>query len=62
LDPLSTSIPSIPRYDNNINAFDMANVYSNGESGGIVGKALKEYNIPKENFVVMTKACLSLRR
>lgn len=42
-------------YDNGINTFDTANVYSNGESERILGKALKVYNIPRENVVIMTK-------
>lgn len=50
------------RYENGINTFDTANVYSNGESERILGKALKEYNIPRENVVIMTKVQLSLRR
>lgn len=42
-------------YDNGINTFDTANAYSNGESERILGKALKVYNIPRENVVIMTK-------
>jgi aryl-alcohol dehydrogenase-like predicted oxidoreductase len=43
------------RYENGINTFDTANVYSNGESERILGKALKVHNIPRENVVIMTK-------
>lgn len=50
------------RYENGINTFDTANVYSNGESERVLGKALKEYNIPRENVVIMTKVRLHLRR
>ena len=45
------------RYENGINTFDTADVYSNGESERILGKALKEYNIPREKVVIMTKVC-----
>jgi aryl-alcohol dehydrogenase-like predicted oxidoreductase len=48
------------RYDNGINTFDTANVYSNGESERILGKALKEYSIPRENVVIMTKVRVPL--
>ncbi|KAF9793045.1 Aldo/keto reductase [Thelephora terrestris] len=42
-------------YENGINTFDTANTYSNGESERILGKALKEYKIPREKVVIMTK-------
>lgn len=42
-------------YDLGINAFDTANVYSNGLSETILGKAIKEYNLPRDEIVVMTK-------
>ena len=38
-----------------INTWDTADVYSNGQSEEIVGKALKKYNIPRERVVIMTK-------
>ena len=38
-----------------INFFDTANVYSNGESERILGKFIKEQNIPRENIVIATK-------
>lgn len=38
-----------------INTWDTADVYSNGKSEEIVGKALKKYNIPRERVVIMTK-------
>ena len=50
------------RYENGINTFDTANVYSNGESERILGKALKVHNIPRENVVIMTKVRVPLRR
>ncbi|KAL2128205.1 hypothetical protein VTI74DRAFT_9517 [Chaetomium olivicolor] len=42
-------------YDRGLNTWDTANVYSNGASERIVGKALKKYNIPREKVVIMTK-------
>jgi len=42
-------------YDAGITSFDTANVYSSGTSEIILGKALKEYTIPREDVVIMTK-------
>jgi aryl-alcohol dehydrogenase-like predicted oxidoreductase len=42
-------------YDSGINTFDTANVYSNGLSEVILGKAIKQHNLPREEIVVMTK-------
>ncbi|KAJ4303901.1 hypothetical protein N0V88_001501 [Collariella sp. IMI 366227] len=42
-------------YDRGLNTWDTANMYSNGASERIVGKALKKYNIPREKVVIMTK-------
>ncbi|KAG8897085.1 hypothetical protein FRC01_011485, partial [Tulasnella sp. 417] len=42
-------------YDLGINAFDTANVYSNGLSEVILGKAIKKYNLPRDELVIMTK-------
>ncbi|KAK6533654.1 hypothetical protein TWF694_002588 [Orbilia ellipsospora] len=41
--------------DCGINTFDTANVYSNGESEVILGKALQKYDIPRRKVVIMTK-------
>lgn len=38
-----------------IQTFDTANVYSNGQSEIILGKAIKKYNLPREEIVVLTK-------
>ena len=38
-----------------INTWDTADVYSNGKSEEIIGKALKKYNIPRERVVILTK-------
>jgi aryl-alcohol dehydrogenase-like predicted oxidoreductase len=42
-------------YDRGLNTWDTANMYSNGASEIIVGKALKKYNIPREKVIIMTK-------
>jgi len=42
-------------YDAGINTFDTANVYSNGISEEILGKAIKKHNLPRDEIVVMTK-------
>ncbi|OTB06799.1 hypothetical protein M426DRAFT_54504 [Hypoxylon sp. CI-4A] len=42
-------------YDKGLNTWDTANMYSQGVSETIVGKALKKYNIPREKVVIMTK-------
>jgi len=38
-----------------INTWDTANVYSNGTSERIIGKAIKEFNIPREKLVILSK-------
>ncbi|KAH9038388.1 Aldo/keto reductase [Lactarius pseudohatsudake] len=42
-------------YENGIQTFDTADVYSNGLSEVILGKAIKQLNLPREEIVVMTK-------
>ncbi|PWW72678.1 Aldo/keto reductase [Tuber magnatum] len=42
-------------FDRGINTWDTADTYSNGLSEVIVGKAIKKYNIPREQLVIMTK-------
>lgn len=42
-------------YDAGINFFDTANVYSNGESERVLGKAIKKFNMPRSNIVVASK-------
>ncbi|KAI9632612.1 NADP-dependent oxidoreductase domain-containing protein [Dioszegia hungarica] len=42
-------------YDQGINTFDTANVYSAGESEVLLGKMLKQHNVPRESVVIMTK-------
>ncbi|KAL5524170.1 hypothetical protein ACEPAG_8343 [Sanghuangporus baumii] len=42
-------------WDRGVNTIDTANVYSNGESERIVGKFLKQYNIPRNRVLILTK-------
>jgi aryl-alcohol dehydrogenase-like predicted oxidoreductase len=42
-------------FEAGINSFDTANVYSNGTSEVILGKAIKELQLPRDEIVVMTK-------
>lgn len=48
-------------YDRGLNTWDTANVYSNGASEDIIGKAIKQYNIPRHKLVVCTKLCGTVR-
>ncbi|KAG8985963.1 hypothetical protein FRB90_004342, partial [Tulasnella sp. 427] len=49
-------------YDLGINAFDTADMYSNGLSEVVLGKAIKQHNLPREEIVVMTKVKLTVMR
>jgi len=42
-------------YDRGLNTWDTANVYSNGVSEEIIGKAIKKYKIPRHKLVILTK-------
>ncbi|CAH0037968.1 unnamed protein product [Clonostachys solani] len=42
-------------YNVGINTWDTSDLYSNGVSETIIGKALLKYNIPREGVVIMTK-------
>src|ERR1700712_3629683 len=42
-------------WDAGINFYDTANGYSNGVSEQILGKAIKQYNLPRDNLVIATK-------
>lgn len=44
-------------YDRGLNTWDTANVYSNGVSEEIIGKAIKKYQIPRHKLVICTKCC-----
>jgi len=49
-------------YDAGINTFDTANVYSNGHSEIVLGKAIKQLNLPRDEIVVMTKVFYPVAR
>jgi aryl-alcohol dehydrogenase-like predicted oxidoreductase len=42
-------------YDVGLNTWDTANVYSNGVSEQLIGKALKHLEIPRHKIVILTK-------
>lgn len=42
-------------YDRGLNTWDTADVYSQGESEKIIGKTLKQYNIPRSKVVILSK-------
>ncbi|KAI0697100.1 Aldo/keto reductase [Cerioporus squamosus] len=42
-------------YDHGIQTFDTANSYSNGLSETILGNAIKKFNLPRDELVIMTK-------
>lgn len=43
------------RYDAGIQTFDTADAYSNGLSEVILGNAIKRYDLPRDEIVVLTK-------
>ncbi|CAE6441161.1 unnamed protein product [Rhizoctonia solani] len=49
-------------YDAGIQTFDTANAYSNGLSEIILGKAIKQFNLPRDEIVVMTKVYFPLSK
>ena len=48
-------------YDRGLNTWDTANVYSNGVSEEIIGKAIKKYDIPRQKVIICTKCCGTVR-
>jgi len=55
-DHLPKSLPLLKAaYDRGLNTWDTANVYSNGVSEIIIGKAIKKYNIPRHKLIILTK-------
>lgn len=63
LDVPSLGIKQIKHaYDAGINTFDTANAYSNGVSEEILGKAIKQHNLPRDEIVVMTKVYFTVAR
>ncbi|TRM56993.1 NADP-dependent oxidoreductase domain-containing protein [Schizophyllum amplum] len=49
-------------YDLGIQTFDTADIYSNGLSEIILGKAIKQHNLPRDEIVVMTKLFAEVKR
>ncbi|THH13537.1 hypothetical protein EW146_g6692 [Bondarzewia mesenterica] len=49
-------------YDAGIQTFDTADTYSNGMSEVVLGKAIKKWNLPRDEIVVMTKMCFVVGR
>ncbi|KAJ6507931.1 Aldo keto reductase [Mycena vitilis] len=52
----------VASYDAGINAFDTADVYSSGISEEILGRAIKQHQLPRDEIVVMTKVFFPLNR
>ena len=48
-------------YDRGITTWDTANVYSNGASETLIGRAIAHYKLPREQLVIMTKVCGTVR-
>ena len=42
-------------WESGITSFDTANVYSNGLSEVVFGKAIRQLNLPRDELVIMTK-------
>ncbi|RMZ77544.1 hypothetical protein DV737_g4358, partial [Chaetothyriales sp. CBS 132003] len=42
-------------YDRGLNTWDTANIYSNGVSEELIGKAIKKFNIPRHKLVILSK-------
>lgn len=57
--PSTESLQALPllkkAYDEGLNTWDTANVYSNGVSEEIIGKALKKFDIPRHKIVILSK-------
>jgi len=49
-------------YEKNLNFYDTANIYSNGVSEEILGKAIKKYNWRRENIIIATKCFAAVGR
>lgn len=47
-------------YRSGLNFFDTANIYSNGQSEEILGKAIKKYNWRRNAIVIATKVCATV--
>jgi len=59
--PEAQALPILKRaFDLGINTWDTADTYSNGGSERIIGKALREYRIPRERVVLLSKCYAGL--
>jgi len=59
--PEAQALPILKRaFDMGINTWDTADTYSNGDSERIIGKALREYRIPRERVVLLSKCYAGL--
>ncbi|KAF8859048.1 putative oxidoreductase [Acephala macrosclerotiorum] len=57
--PEAEALPVLKRaFDLGINTWDTADIYSNGGSERVIGKALREYSIPRARVVILSK-CFS---
>lgn len=45
-------------WDRGISTWDTANMYSNGASEEIIGKAIKKFEIPRHKITLVTKICM----
>src|SRR3954469_9273900 len=56
---IASKLKSLPllkaAYDRGLNTWDTANVYSNGVSEEIIGKAIKQFDIPRHKLVILNK-------
>jgi len=43
-------------FDQGVNFIDTANVYSLGQSESLIGRSLRELNLPRDELVIATKA------
>jgi aryl-alcohol dehydrogenase-like predicted oxidoreductase len=54
--PASTALPLLKyALDRGINTWDTADFYGQGSSEEIIGQAIRDYKIPREKLVIMTK-------
>eukprot|EP01012_Entosiphon_sulcatum_P057815 TRINITY_DN8167_c0_g1_i1.p1 TRINITY_DN8167_c0_g1~~TRINITY_DN8167_c0_g1_i1.p1 ORF type:complete len:331 (+),score=70.31 TRINITY_DN8167_c0_g1_i1:32-1024(+) len=60
--PQDAAFPFIRKaLDYGINFFDTANMYSNGESERILGNALREFHVPRDEVVIASKVYFPLK-
>ncbi|KAK9245055.1 NADP-dependent oxidoreductase domain-containing protein [Lipomyces tetrasporus] len=58
-----TALPILKKaYDLGITTWDTANGYSNGDSERIIAAAIKKYNMPRDELIIMTNASFHTTR